>query len=625
MAEHEQETEAEAVEALDQASPSAVSMALGRTSKGGKSLDAKAEAFLEKQGRLIDLQAEHLHEQRELTLARLRWGRFSDRMKALLQVMAVVVGLIVAIGVGWMAWDAANERGLVIEPFSVPPDLAQKGLTGQVIASKMLDRLGAMQKATKSQRAASTYANNWNDEIKVEIPETGVSVGELRRLLVHWLGHQTTISGELYRPPAGIALSARAGTASAATHAGTEADLDGMIQQAAEDVYGATQPYRYATWIAQKVDPQSLSRAMGLYRALSVEGDPIDRIWAFNGLAAVQRKQGDINASIRTIDNGLALEPHFFSLYFNLATAMDDLGHNEALLSADRNAALMLHRYGRRFVTPAALRRLTAVGDSNVAHDLGDFGAESTHLTLSLSQEPWRSDTRMWLVEALALDHDRGGARGNAAMIQAPDANDPSAAAAADRLDFAQLKEAIARAEEDWSGFAAAFKSVDEHLLTPEMHVQRLTSEAPWFAFAMARLGDLQGAQAVIATTPMDCYLCTRMRGRIAAEAHDWPAAERWFAEAVRQAPSIPFAYADWGQMLLSKGDVESAIAKLQIANAKGPHFADALELWGEALMRKGDFAGAAVKFAEADKYAPKWERNHAMWGQALAKVRTHG
>src|SRR5579862_2654806 len=141
----------------------ALSLALGRTGKSDKALDEDARAFLKKQGRLIDLQTEHLHEQREIVLSRLRWGRFSDRMKALLQVMTACIGLLIAGGIGWMAWSASQDRGLVIEPFSVPPDLAQKGLTGQVVASMLLDKLGEMQNATVSARAPSTYANNWND------------------------------------------------------------------------------------------------------------------------------------------------------------------------------------------------------------------------------------------------------------------------------------------------------------------------------------------------------------------------------------------------------------------------------------------------------------------------------
>jgi tetratricopeptide (TPR) repeat protein len=70
--------------------------------------------------------------------------------------------------------------------------------------------------------------------------------------------------------------------------------------------------------------------------------------------------------------------------------------------------------------------------------------------------------------------------------------------------------------------------------------------------------------------------------------------------------------------MLLAKGDVDAAIEKFRAARAKGPHFADPLELWGEALMRKNRSDLAIAKFAEADKYAPNWGRLHLKWGEAL-------
>ena len=35
------------------------------------------------------------------------------------------------------------QQGPVIEPFSVPPDMASRGLTGEVVAGQMLDKLTA--------------------------------------------------------------------------------------------------------------------------------------------------------------------------------------------------------------------------------------------------------------------------------------------------------------------------------------------------------------------------------------------------------------------------------------------------------------------------------------------------
>jgi tetratricopeptide (TPR) repeat protein len=122
----------------------------------------------------------------------------------------------------------------------------------------------------------------------------------------------------------------------------------------------------------------------------------------------------------------------------------------------------------------------------------------------------------------------------------------------------------------------------------------------------------------LIDRTPGDCYLCVRMRGNIDAAQGKWDAAAWWFDDATRQAPSIPFAYTDWGAMLLREGNYDGAIAKFRLANQKGPHFADPLEMWGEALIAKNRSDLALAKFEEADKYAPNWGRLHLKWGEAL-------
>jgi Tfp pilus assembly protein PilF len=140
----------------------------------------------------------------------------------------------------------------------------------------------------------------------------------------------------------------------------------------------------------------------------------------------------------------------------------------------------------------------------------------------------------------------------------------------------------------------------------------------PLLALAKAKTGDLAGAQALIAASPLDCYDCLRIRALIAAEAKQPKQADDWFARAIRDAPSIPRAYADWGEVLLERGQPDAAIAKFRQANEKGPHFADPLEGWGEALMAKNQSHRALAKFAAANQYAPNWGRLHLKWGQAL-------
>src|SRR5204863_5104560 len=97
---------------------------------------------------------------------------------------------------------------LVVEPFSVSPALAERGLTGAVVAGEVLDqltRLNAESVAIETVR----LSDSWSADSHVEIPQTGVSIDEVNRLLRRWLGHQTFVSGTVVQTDAGVRLSAR--------------------------------------------------------------------------------------------------------------------------------------------------------------------------------------------------------------------------------------------------------------------------------------------------------------------------------------------------------------------------------------------------------------------------------
>ena len=93
---------------------SAVWAALGAASR------EKADRFLDEQTSFVQLQKEHLHEQRLLLLSRLKWRRFDDQMKGALQIMLVALGALVVVAVIAAVWNASQADGLVIDEFSVP-------------------------------------------------------------------------------------------------------------------------------------------------------------------------------------------------------------------------------------------------------------------------------------------------------------------------------------------------------------------------------------------------------------------------------------------------------------------------------------------------------------------------
>jgi tetratricopeptide (TPR) repeat protein len=222
-------------------------------------------------------------------------------------------------------------------------------------------------------------------------------------------------------------------------------------------------------------------------------------------------------------------------------------------------------------------------------------------------------------VQDLALDHDVGAARRVAAASAFPSdaASNPVALyAMLPPLGYFWIDNTIG----DWKAALAEISAAanDAEKKDSPLRGYISTFYTPWLAFAHANAGDVSVAAAMIRSTPLDCYICVRIRGDIEAARKNWSGAAYWFSEAVAQGPSFPSAYADWGEMLLHKSDDDAAIAKFRIANQKGPRFADPLEMWGEVLMLKNRSDLALAKFEEANRYTPNWGRLHLKWGEAL-------
>jgi len=605
--------------------PVAVALALGGASR--EEADAflkKLSAFLDNQSALIAAQKHHVGEQSKYLheqFQELGLNIWQQRMGVLLRIATGFVGLAVAAGLALMIWDAVHANGLVIQSFSVPPDLASRGLTGQVVASQMQDKLTAMQNVTGSSRPPQSYANNWGDDIKVEIPETGVSIGEAYRFLKEWLGHETHVTGEVYRTATGIAVTARTGADVGGTYLGTESDLDALVQKAAEHVYGSTQPYRYGFYLENHypVGVRPVAEERAIYTKSLSDPDPLEQAWAWIGLNNIDATaEGNMRAAVIDLHKAIAVDPDIPSDYINLGDREYYLGHSEASLAAYRTLDRLLNRSTPLNIDAQYVNPYRMFGHLNIAMLLGDYtsaispGQSGAGLNNSLALAG-PEDFRRRLLLSFARQHD-----GNSALAFWRSLPPTSRAINAIR---AIIRLQMDAALENWPAIVASEPSVDTFREdNPGRDINAYIGEGvrPFLALAKAKLGDIAGAEAVIAAIPSDCYDCIRMRGDIAAVEGNWGRADYWFARAVHDGPSLPFAESDWGQMLLQKGDPDAAIAKFTIANQKGPHFADPLEMWGEALLKKNRSDLALAKFAEAGKYAPNWGRLHLKWGEAL-------
>ena len=131
------------------ADPVAIGAALSRCSPA---VDNELIAYLHDQ-------RHHMHEQ----LKQIHLDIWEKWLGVFLRLATSVVGVAAAVAVGFLVWGAAHSNGLRVEPFSVPPDLAAHGLTGQVVAARVIDRLNQLQSQTNTARPARSYTNSWGE------------------------------------------------------------------------------------------------------------------------------------------------------------------------------------------------------------------------------------------------------------------------------------------------------------------------------------------------------------------------------------------------------------------------------------------------------------------------------
>ena len=600
-------------------SPDPIEIAMEMATDDGEA----ARRLLLKQGALIDADLHHR-----------RWQIASERAGFVLKVLVGLAGAAAAVALGFMMWSASQDRSLIIDAVGAPEDMVRQGATGAALAHALQDKLAALQADTVSQYVPAELRGKDAGDLKVMIPQTGVSLVELNQALREWLGHQTHVTAEVSRPATGpdagaLVLASRVGSRPGRRVVQKDGDLDALLTSAAERLYADLDPLRHAQWLAQH---GRVLEATAELRRLSASGPDLQRaqalaLWALEpGLPirtrrdreaqAVELSRGKIGAN-------------------NLAYSENNLGHTEmayqGFVKAEHNdrtrpdpALTVEARRGNRF--NARENVAMAIGDFNtgLVYSCSTFdvtvctGPELARRVQARPDIPAAGRLRWSAAIALAGLHEPSNA---AVLIAAPrpETADEAQRANSDRVWLmAAIRLDVER--EDWPALlrhADAFNAIVARY--PDLQYYSSSSGISR-ALAQAHLGQWVEAEQSAAALPPDCYHCVIVRGRLAALKQDWRGADRWFADAVRQGPSLPLAETHWGRVLIEQGKPGEAIAKLSSAHRKSPKFADPLAYWGEALLAKGDGKAAAAKFEAAAKLAPRWGRLHLKWGEALAK-----
>jgi hypothetical protein len=598
------EIEREAPQGAPEAAVSAdafASAVAARLGANDPEVSHETSAYLREQTSLVMVQKRHLQDEHALRLAHLqvqshllRGQRLVQRLRISFQVLAIVVAGVIGYGLILMLYDAQASHSVVIEPFDAPQSFAARGVTGKVVAAGLLGELNRLQSVTRSSAAKRDLVNAWSNEIRLAVPEAGISIGELSRLLKARFGHDLHIDGDLTEAPDGaLALTVRGDGVPAKTFAGTASELPKLSTAAAEYVYSQSEPALYAAYLSNSGrDAEAIAFSQSAYASAG----PKDRPYMLNSWGiGLQNSGASVSQTLPLYRAALKLKPDFWVAYNNIENGLWWQGNEEeAWRFGNEQTRAAGGRPGR---SPEVYYQnwdeltwnLPAWADSMAADAQAHGGVGSAVTALG----PLIADIQVRLHDpaaaALALETTKA------------DSNDPSIPALTHFVHGRLAMESgdDARAATEMELFLAAYAN------------PVVSSEYPgyscWVAPAEEAAGHPEKADAVLKTagTFVDCY---RFRADILDGRGDWPGAQKAYASAVALAPDLPAPYYSWGLALARHGDLAGAEAKLENASRRGPHWADPLKAWGDVLARRGDSKHALAKYDEAAKYAPNWQ-----------------
>jgi len=585
---------------------------------------ADTAAMFRKQTEVLELQKKNLEAEYKFFESEAGPRLLALRLRTAFQVFFVLVATVIGLGFAMIIRDALTAHGAVIEAFSVPPDLAQRGLTGQVIAKQVLDQLSDMEAVASvgSARPANSYGTSWGNDLKVEVPETGISFGELRRLLYEALGHETRISGEVYATATGYTVTARDAERAGKAFSGRADELDALIRKAAESVFEQTQPYRFALYLfyADRRD-ESLPRLV----RLTHDPNAVERAWShvlISGNALMY--DGDLARAAAENRAAVAEFPGHVRGFELLALTEVLRGHDAAAVEAAAQC-LALKPENSPYLDSAWRDPVAASCLAIKSSAEGNF-SEVARATVVRDRDP----VRTWVTSRAAtsvgplVTHDLEAASAYdwEPVLTALIGSSGARRRIAEHRDSIAARIALERGDPRAVQLLTAVSASESAPGTPQAHDYMLRLSGAWLALAQARLGDLPAGQSLIAETPMDCRMCVDFRGRIAALARNAAEAERWFAQAIDMAPKLPQVYIDRGQTRLDRGDIAGALADATLSATLSSHDGDAWKLWGDVLVKQSQPKDALAKYDEALKYAPNWKQLKEA-REAAAKAKT--
>ena len=426
------------------------------------------------------------------------------------------------------------------------------------------------------------------------MPETGVSLGEIHRLLQERFGHDLRIGGDLVQTlDGGLSLTIRGGGVSPKTFTGGAGDLEKLSVEAAEYVYGSSQPLAFAVYLTGcGREKDALKFLPGAFAHASTDKLRSNLANSWGNALLNLNQQAQAAEKFRL---AISLDPSNWVPRMNLPAALATAEGEEAAWRASSDLLQAISSSKGSVPDKRLLQNAAGlVWDLPLLleADLADLAYNKGAGALTLPDGPYIAD-------AYGMLHDQVSAMRYMA------ASDPS--------------EPYTKAEALMLQTYAALDRNDGVAALPPMEA----FWKAWQASAMLQASDLDYACLLVLVyglvdRPSDAKAvfekagkwnrCYAFYGYALAKANDINRAKQVWAEGERLAPDLPFVYLYRGLAEAAQDADSEAAVDFAAAHRSAPHLAEPLKAWGDLLVSQGRWRNALEKYEEGLRYAPNWE-----------------
>jgi tetratricopeptide (TPR) repeat protein len=218
---------------------------------------------------------------------------------------------------------------VLIEPIAVPEALVERGLTAEVVASRLWDGLRDANALARTSKASVAAIPN-SQRVQFSVPDVGLSMDSIVRQTRQFFNvYETRIAGEFVCAdaacaPEGMVLRLRVlrGTSEVIDlPAVGDQDLRQYFRSAAVQILSILDPFVAVSAISE-TEPV---RATALARRLIRQHHP-DAKWAHNLIGNLRSTAEDYRPALAEYRAALALDPQFTIAHANAARALRQLG-----------------------------------------------------------------------------------------------------------------------------------------------------------------------------------------------------------------------------------------------------------------------------------------------------------